>query len=87
VRKSLLPQGVIVAVAGLILAAPRQAHAYVDPGSGAMIWQIAAATVVGSLFYVRRVVGWVKSRLSLSTPPTPTEAEAKASPQPTGNFR
>jgi hypothetical protein len=36
------------------------AHAYVDPGSGAMIWQIAAAAVIGSMFYVRRFVGKIK---------------------------
>jgi hypothetical protein len=85
VRKSLSSQGVIVAVAGLILAAPRPAHAYVDPGSGALIWQIAAATVVGSLFYVRRVVVWVKARLGLS--PSPAAGEAKAGSQPTGDLR
>jgi hypothetical protein len=69
-------------VAGLILAAPRPAHAYVDPGSGAMIWQIAAATVIGSLFYVRRVVVWIKARLGLSAAPPQPAVAAKAGTQP-----
>ena len=44
----------------LILASPRSASAYVDPGSGAMIWQILAAACLSSLFYVRKVVRWVR---------------------------
>ena len=44
----------------LILATPRMAFAYVDPGSGAMLWQVAAGLAVGSLFYVRRTVLKIK---------------------------
>lgn len=47
----------------LLMAAPRKANAYVDPGSGAMIWQVLAASVVGSLFYLRKAVTWIKARL------------------------
>jgi hypothetical protein len=28
--------------------------AYVDPGSGALVWQMLAATAVGVLFYFRK---------------------------------
>jgi hypothetical protein len=44
----------------LLLATPRMAFAYVDPGSGAMLWQVAAGLAVGSLFYVRRLVLKIK---------------------------
>jgi len=44
----------------LVMATPRRASAYVDPGSGAMLWQAAAAACIGSLFYMRRVVVWVR---------------------------
>jgi hypothetical protein len=47
----------------LVLATPRPAHAYVDPGSGAMVWQVLAAAIIGSLFYVRKVVSWVRDHL------------------------
>ena len=47
----------------LLLAVPQVASAYVDPGSGAMLWQIAAAAVIGSLFYVKRTLVWIKSHL------------------------
>jgi hypothetical protein len=29
--------------------------AYVDPGSGLLVWQLIAASVVGCLFYVKKV--------------------------------
>ncbi|MEO8598131.1 MAG: hypothetical protein ABI759_32725 [Candidatus Solibacter sp.] len=47
----------------LLLATPRPAYAYVDPGSGAMVWQVVAAGVIGSLFYVRKIFTWVRDHL------------------------
>ncbi len=38
--------------------------AYTDPGTGALIWQLVGAGVVGSLFYVKQLFRWVKSRFS-----------------------
>src|SRR2546427_4725713 len=49
----------------LMLAAPRPAHAYVDPGTGAMLWQVAAASILGCLFYVKRIASWLRSVLGL----------------------
>src|SRR5438132_13353562 len=45
------------------MATPQKANAYVDPGTGSMLWQVAAATMIGSLFYVRRVAGWIRQQL------------------------
>jgi hypothetical protein len=56
----------------LLLATPKPVHAYVDPGSGSMLWQLAAAAAIGSLFYVRRVFTWMRERLGL--PSTSTTA-------------
>jgi hypothetical protein len=53
----------VLAAALLLLAGPRMASAYVDPGSGAMLWQLSVAGLVGALFYVRRVTRWLRSRL------------------------
>ena len=47
----------------LLISAERPAKAYVDPGSGALIWQTLLAAVVGSAFYFRRFFGWVKVKL------------------------
>ena len=30
------------------------AHAYIDPGSGALLWQMLVAGFMGALFYFRR---------------------------------
>ena len=49
----------------VLLAVPQPASAYVDPGSGAMLWQVAAAAVIGSLFYVKRAVAWIKGRFGM----------------------
>jgi hypothetical protein len=54
----------------MILATPRRASAYVDPGSGAMVWQAAAAACIGSLFYMRRVVMWARRHMDFRSPRT-----------------
>ena len=44
-------------------ATERQAHAYTDPGSGALIWQLLAASLLAIPFYFRKVVLWVKKKV------------------------
>jgi hypothetical protein len=46
----------------LLFATERQALAYTDPGTGALIWQALVAGFVGLLFYVRRFTTWFKSK-------------------------
>lgn len=41
---------------------PARAHAYTDPGSGALIWQGLMAACVGGLIYVRRFVQALRRR-------------------------
>ena len=36
----------------------REANAYTDPGSGALIWQILMGAAVGCMFYFRRFISW-----------------------------
>jgi hypothetical protein len=52
----------LLSLALLTMAVPQKASAYVDPGAGAMLWQMAAATVIGSLFYARRIIGWIRDQ-------------------------
>ena len=54
----------------LIMAVPQKANATVDQGTGSMVWQMMAAALIGSLFYLRRVGGWVRGRVSLRSPRT-----------------
>ena len=46
----------IFALVILWLAVPQKASAYVDPGNGAMAWQILAATFLGMFFCLRKLV-------------------------------
>ena len=36
---------------------------YTDPGTGALLWQLMVASLIGGAFYARRVMRLVKSRL------------------------
>ena len=47
----------------LLLVPARNAYAYIDPGSGTLLWQFALAAFFGSLFFVRRAVLWLKTTL------------------------
>ena len=51
------------ALALLLMAVPQKASAYVDPGSGAMLWQLAAAAVFGSLFRIKQIAAFFRRRL------------------------
>jgi hypothetical protein len=41
-----------------------RAHAYIDPGSGALIWQALLAVCFGLMFYLRRIVRRVRTWVS-----------------------
>jgi hypothetical protein len=43
----------------VLVATTRDANAYVDPGTGAMIIQIVGAIVAGTLFYFRQLRQWI----------------------------
>lgn len=40
----------------VLVATEKPAYAYVDPGSGALIWQIAVSALVGAAFYFRKFI-------------------------------
>jgi hypothetical protein len=35
------------------------AYAYVDPGTGSMLWQLLLGGAIGLLFYVRKATTWM----------------------------
>ncbi len=54
----------LVAVATLcffMVVAERDACAYTDPGSGALMWQLLLAAMVGVSFYFRKFIGWIRN--------------------------
>lgn len=73
----------------ILMLAEGRAQAYIDPGTGSMLWQLLFAAGVGSLFYLRKAVAWV-GRLrerrktdgahQSATPPLKSGREAGESP-------
>jgi len=49
-------------IALVMFATEREARAYTDPGTGALIWQMLMAGLVGVGFYFRRITSWFKNR-------------------------
>jgi len=66
--------------ASLVVASVQPAVAYVDPGTGSMLVQMALAGIAGAMFYFRelrlQLVSWfrraVLRRADSSTPPATT---------------
>lgn len=62
---------ILQATAALVVAsavsAPR-AEAYIDPGSGALIWQGLLAAAFGLMFYLKGFVRLVKAKLHIGAP-------------------
>lgn len=55
----------------LLALTEKEARAYADPGSGAMLWQMLVAGAVGVMFYFRRFIRYFTSRSRLSEPRKP----------------
>ncbi len=60
---------VVVLAALIVWAADTRVDAYIDPGSGALVWQAIMAAVVGAGFYFRRFFGRFFSRDRRQDPP------------------
>jgi hypothetical protein len=50
-----------VSLSLVFLTALPDAHAYIDPGSGALLWQALLAAFVGAVFYMRSIYRLVMS--------------------------
>jgi len=46
----------------LLLASPREAFGYADPGSGAFVYQAAYAAFLGGTYYFRRILNFLWPR-------------------------
>jgi len=71
--------GILVATVmacGLFVASTVDAHAYVDPGTGAMILQIIGAIVAGALFYFRQIRDKISSWFARKPPGTTPSDQA-----------
>jgi hypothetical protein len=60
----------LILVLGISLSLEQQAHAYVDPGSGLILFQSLGAIFTGGLFYFRRRLKLLFSRAKEKNPDT-----------------
>ena len=51
---------VLVMVLILLIATQARVHAYTDPGTGTMVWQLLLAASFGVMFYLRRILNWAR---------------------------
>lgn len=57
--KKVIRFSVVLSLA-LLIALPSTAHAYTDPGSGILLWQLLCSFFVGMLFYLKRIISFIK---------------------------
>lgn len=43
----------------ILILTEGRAHAYIDPGTGSLLWQLLFAAGIGGLFYVRKAIAWM----------------------------
>jgi hypothetical protein len=67
----------VMLLIALSFAFERQAHAYVDPGSGLLIFQGISAVVSGALIYFRRRI---KNLFSKAQPTAPSAIQPPSIP-------
>lgn len=53
---------VLLSALALLIAFPSTAHAYMDPGSGMLLWQLLSSFFIGMLFYLRSIIVFIKGR-------------------------
>jgi hypothetical protein len=58
-NKKFSPAQTLLATVALLLVVVHPAYGYTDPGTGLMLWQVIGAAFVGSLFYLKRFLGWL----------------------------
>ena len=54
------------------------AHAYIDPGTGTMLLQMAGALIAAGLFYLRGARLWLGRMLGLGRTDAASRSEAEA---------
>jgi len=61
---------IFLACVAILFIATTNAYAYIDPGSGALIWQLLPAVLFGAIFYIRvvklrilKIINWTWSKI------------------------
>jgi uncharacterized membrane protein YbhN (UPF0104 family) len=62
---------ILLICVGVLIVAQTQVHAYTDPGSGTLIWQMLLAASFGVMFYMRRLISWFRGLKAGKEPTSP----------------
>jgi hypothetical protein len=57
----LMASQMTIALFAILIITEKDALAYSDPGSGALIWQMVVASMFGGMFYFRKFLGKFRS--------------------------
>ncbi len=57
----------IIQGAGIFLALPSKAHAYLDPGTGSYVFQLLVAGLLGGSFFFKSIYKKIKGKLKKDT--------------------
>ncbi len=52
--------GAAILLLMVLIVSEKNAYAYTDPGSGALMWQLLLAAMLGISFYFRKLLGWIR---------------------------
>lgn len=55
------PAKLFLLVLIILIATQTRVHAYTDPGSGTLIWQMILAASFGLAFYLRKIISWFRT--------------------------
>lgn len=55
---------IILSVTIITILTVQPVHAYIDPGTGSLIWQAILAAFVGMMFYIKKVNLFIRSVFS-----------------------
>jgi hypothetical protein len=72
-----------------MFATEREVRANTDPGTGALIWQMLVAGLIGAGFYFRRITSWFKNQegsKELNEPAPPTQPITTSFRDPAGSL-
>ena len=72
---------------GVLIVAQIQVHAYTDPGSGTLIWQMLLAASFGIMFYLRRLISWFRGLKSRREKAIPPKGFSKATEKESGSVK
>lgn len=55
---------IFLACVVILLVATSNAYAYIDPGSGALVWQLLLSAFFGAIFFIRGVRLWIRDTMN-----------------------